>query len=443
MALINEEKDSSYSFEFGGKSMSHDIENFFYLNVSTAFNLNYIPWTSLSSVNYGSPRTIGASCVNEAKNDSIFYIGGITSESSRIEKFDIFTQTWSRPIISGNVPTELLGIQCVASKDAIYTFGGNSLNHLYKLNTTDLTWLTFSSLDAPSPRVRYSATLLPNGDVLYISGRYFSDFSLISMEKIPTYNINNDSWRIITTSGETPLPRAGHTANFIPQHNQILIIDGWPNVGIVALDTITFAWSVPEVSIFGGISPGLFWHTSTLIGNYIVVAFGEYEDYEPLSGIHLLDISQKNNYTWVSSFVPPNTTVNSSSTLEVFAPTEPLLSMESSPPTSSNPVGALIGGIIGGAVVLVLLVTAISFEIRRVYRKRRSSNIKIDQDQDLSNQKDSDNKPEMLVKNNLHILGRGNDELSEHKVLEEILDMNKQIAPSQPIKYFAECMRSP
>ncbi|CAJ0764896.1 10869_t:CDS:2, partial [Entrophospora sp. SA101] len=345
----------------GGKSMSHDIENFFYLNVSTAFNLNYIPWTSLSSVNYGSPRTIGASCVNEAKNDSIFYIGGITSESSRIEKFDIFTQTWSRPIISGNVPTELLGIQCVASKDAIYTFGGNSLNHLYKLNTTDLTWLTFSSLDAPSPRVRYSATLLPNGD---------------------------------TTSGETPLPRAGHTANFIPQHNQILIIDGWPNVGIVALDTITFAWSVPEVSIFGGISPGLFWHTSTLIGNYIVVAFGEYEDYEPLSGIHLLDISQKNNYTWVSSFVPPNTTVNSSSTLEVFAPTEPLLSMESSPPTSSNPVGALIGGIIGGAVVLVLLVTAISFEIRRVYRKRRSSNIKIDQDQDLSNQKDSDNKPE-------------------------------------------------
>ncbi|CAH1770910.1 2938_t:CDS:1, partial [Entrophospora sp. SA101] len=47
----------------------------------------------------------------------------------------------------------------------------------------------------------------------------------------------------------------------------------------------------------------------------------------------------------------------------------------------------------------------------------------------------------MLVKNNLHILGRGNDELSEHKVLEEILDMNKQIAPSQPIKYFAECMR--
>ncbi|CAJ0845254.1 1224_t:CDS:2 [Entrophospora sp. SA101] len=48
----------------------------------------------------------------------------------------------------------------------------------------------------------------------------------------------------------------------------------------------------------------------------------------------------------------------------------------------------------------------------------------------------------MLVKNNLHILGRGNDELSEHKVLEEILDMNKQIAPSQPIKYFAECMRT-
>nr|CAG8453938.1 5251_t:CDS:2 [Entrophospora candida] len=49
----------------------------------------------------------------------------------------------------------------------------------------------------------------------------------------------------------------------------------------------------------------------------------------------------------------------------------------------------------------------------------------------------------MLVKNNLHILGRGNDELNEHKVFEEILDMNEQIAPSQPNKYFAECMRSP
>ena len=48
----------------------------------------------------------------------------------------------------------------------------------------------------------------------------------------------------------------------------------------------------------------------------------------------------------------------------------------------------------------------------------------------------------MLVKNNLHILGRGNDELNEHKVLEEILDMNEQIAPSQPNKYFAECMNN-
>lgn len=172
----------------GGESKNYDHANFFYLDVSTTFDLNNIPWTDLSSVNNGSPRFIGASCVSEAKNDSIFFIGGVTPKGSRVEKFDILTQEWSKPNISGSVPVELTGIQCVASEDTIYIFGGNELNNLYTLSTSNLTWSTLSSSNAPSARVRYSATLLPNGDVLYIGGRYFSNFSLISMKEVCVIN---------------------------------------------------------------------------------------------------------------------------------------------------------------------------------------------------------------------------------------------------------------
>ncbi|CAG8713576.1 14801_t:CDS:2, partial [Racocetra persica] len=68
------------------------------------------------------------------------------------------------------------------------------------------------------------------------------------------------------------IKQAGHTVTFIPQHNQILIIDGYLQGPIVSLDISTLIWSTLTISN-NGLLPGLFWHTSALFDKYILVAF--------------------------------------------------------------------------------------------------------------------------------------------------------------------------
>ncbi|CAG8557018.1 11719_t:CDS:2, partial [Dentiscutata heterogama] len=266
--------------------------------------------------------------------------------NSLIENFDISTQQWTVPNILGNTSLVISGDQCVVSEDIIYVFSGNAENKMLVLNTSSLTLSTLSYDTAPAALVRYSATLLPNGDIFYIGGRFYSNFSIFgSMGMIPTFNINNSTWRTIVTSGLIPLPQAGHTATFIPQHNQILIIDGYPQGPIVSLDISTLIWSTPTVSN-NGILPGLFWHTSTLFDKYILVAFGEYVDYQPISNIYLLDISQKNNYKWVSTYDPPPTSITYIASPSIHPPSSSLTSM----PTyvSSPNLGLIIGLVFGG-----------------------------------------------------------------------------------------------
>nr|CAG8502770.1 12688_t:CDS:2 [Entrophospora candida] len=380
--------DNKIYFQGGSGATTPVIDNFFYLDVSNTFDIKLLPWTDLS-YKVSSARITGASCVNEIKNDSIFFIGG----GGPVQKFDLATQSWSNPLISGNEPLNITGINCVVSKDAIYIFGGNTLNNLYILNTSTLTWTVSTATNAPTARFRYSVTLLPNGDALYIGGMT-PDRTLLPIADIPTYNVNSDSWRTITTSGQVPATRAGHTATFISKYDQILIIDGFQVAGIVALDATKFVWSVPAVSNSGsGILPGLFWHTSTLIGDYIFVAFGEYVDNQPSSNTYLLDISQKNNYMWTSSYTPtnavsPSSTSSSTSPSSPSNPSPPSNSSSSSnsatspsptttdsPSSSSNMIVIIVGGIAGGTIVSVLLVAAIFFGIRRI--RRRS--VKVDQ----------------------------------------------------------------
>ncbi|CAJ0844254.1 8612_t:CDS:2, partial [Entrophospora sp. SA101] len=363
--------DNKIYFQGGSGPTTPVIDNFFYLDVSKTFDIKLLPWTDLS-YKVSSARITGASCVNEIKNDSIFFIGG----RGPVQKFDLATQSWSNPLISGNEPLNITGINCVVSKDAIYIFGGNTLNNLYILNTSTLTWTVSTATNAPTARFRYSVTLLPNGDALYIGGMT-PDRTLLPIAD--------------TTSGQVPATRAGHTATFISKYDQILIIDGFQGAGIVALDATKFVWSVPAVSNSGsGILPGLFWHTSTLIGDYIFVAFGEYVDNQPSANTYLLDISQKNNYMWTTSYTPTNAVSPSStsSSISPSSPSNPSPSSNSSsssnsatsdsPSSSSNMIVIIVVGIAGGTIVSVLLITAIFFGIRRI--RRRGVKVSTDKD---------------------------------------------------------------
>ncbi|CAG8839232.1 26610_t:CDS:1, partial [Racocetra persica] len=57
------------------------------------------------------------------------------------------------------------------------------------------------------------------------------------------------------------------------QFNQILILYGYPDSSIMALDVLKFEWSSPTISNGGPNTTLCF--TSILIGSYIFIAFGE------------------------------------------------------------------------------------------------------------------------------------------------------------------------
>ncbi|CAG8661985.1 19967_t:CDS:2 [Cetraspora pellucida] len=340
----------------GGTDGYAYFSDFFYLDISKPFDLyntSSMPWTDISFLT-SSQRSTGASC--NVKNQSIFFIGGNTLVNNLVEKYDILTQQWTIPNIIGNVSMSLNGVQCIVSGDMIYVFSGNAENKMTILNTSSLTLSSLSYAGAPAALVRYSATLLPNGDIFYIGGRYYSNFNIFgSMGTIPTFNINNNTWRTTVTSGQIPVPQAGHTATFIPQYNQILIIDGFPQGPIVSLDITTLTWSTPTISN-NGLSQGLFWHTSTLFDKYILIAFGEYVDYQPLNNIYLLDISQKNNYKWVNIYNP---SVSTTTSLSITSQIPTYTSISPDNKTESNLnfgliIGLALGGFIAVAVIILL-----------------------------------------------------------------------------------------
>ncbi|RIB24122.1 hypothetical protein C2G38_726619 [Gigaspora rosea] len=120
-----------------------------------------------------------------------------------IYAFDTKSQQWVLPVINGTGPNRRRGVQAVSDNTGkIYYFGGNSdyittgsptanvtrYNTLNILDTAQLSWSIGSTIDAPSPRVGYSATLFINL-IIFIGGKENSydgrPFSLVNISQIP------------------------------------------------------------------------------------------------------------------------------------------------------------------------------------------------------------------------------------------------------------------
>ncbi|RGB37331.1 hypothetical protein C1646_666257 [Rhizophagus diaphanus] len=64
-----------------------------------------------------------------------------------------------------------------------------------------------------------------------------------------------------------------------------------------------FTWSFPNIDPAPSSAP-FSDHTATLIGNYIIIAFGHTTDDVFSDQINMIDVSKKYIYKWVKSFAP-------------------------------------------------------------------------------------------------------------------------------------------
>ncbi|CAG8534503.1 9470_t:CDS:2 [Diversispora eburnea] len=357
----------------GGWNRSY-VDSFFYLDVSKPFTTSDVasmPWTDLSSITGRINRTGSTAC--GTNNNQIFYFGGGEVDNFTAI-FDITAQQWSIPKMSENFIVERKFTQCVVSGDRMYIYGGyENLFSMVKLDVLNLAWSIFyPGLMAPIGLFGNGAILLNNTHILYIGGnsvRYGATISYLLLDKLPMYNIDDNTWSIVPTSGNIPSARYHHGTVFIPQYNQILIFYGYPipDNSIMALDTLKFVWSIPTISNIGGSQNNLNRFNSILIGTYILIAFG-ISDNDYTNNMFLLDVSQKDSYKWVTSYDPTKSTSTTSTptpSTSVYSPTTSTTS--TTPFTSTTPInfGAIIGGTIGGIAGLIILSTVAFITIKR------------------------------------------------------------------------------
>ncbi|RIB26672.1 hypothetical protein C2G38_206895 [Gigaspora rosea] len=198
---------------FGSQNIAQQRDNI-YLDVTlSTLNTTNPSWFMSNPI--PAEFLLASSCVGGPNKNTIYLLNHLTSNGDSnttiVYAFDTVAATWSTPNISGQIPLSRQQFQAVNDTNGkIYMFGGFKypnpsfnviFNDIYILDTLILAWIQGSNVNAPTPRVDFTATLLNNGLILYIGGTVGD--STIYMSEIPTYNINNNSWNTMIATGDT------------------------------------------------------------------------------------------------------------------------------------------------------------------------------------------------------------------------------------------------
>ncbi|GES72845.1 hypothetical protein GLOIN_2v1641931 [Rhizophagus clarus] len=374
---------------FNGVTFSKE---YYYLDVKNSFGVGAgdpIPWVDLSSVSQILPTHAWSAFLNCGLNDTIIlYIGeygtpATANVANSVYTYRISSQLWSNPTTINPPRFNLHSSSqtvCDVNTGKMYRFSGNQpagtnpppvINNMDILDTSTLTWRTGSTVNAPEGRFDHTGTLLPNGYIVYIGGTLASG-GTADMSKLPLYSINDDTWTTTNVPGYSPTPRAYHSA-VLTQDGRIIVYGGVTGNGaaiddLVVLDTsqTVYTWSKANVTTNSPLSR--FYHTATLVGDYMIVVFGRNNLYLPpptSNEVFILDTSDKTNYKWVRDFDPnpkpptPSTTSDSSNSNSN--------SSDLNKNISDQNKGLTIGIII---LSIVIALIGISFLIY-FYRKRR------------------------------------------------------------------------
>ncbi|CAB4491724.1 unnamed protein product [Rhizophagus irregularis] len=330
---------------FGGGTMINGIlsptGDVFYIDLTKPFDTTNVPYVAKAASPFSCAWCLSAiGGVNQSK---IFFFAGLMVRqdlpnvltTSMIYSFDIKTQTWSpAPAMKGMAYTRRRELQPVTDKDGkIYMFGGGSdmllgfqtiqvYNTMSILNSVDNTWTAGPLIYPPLSKIDYTATLLPNGDIVYIGGSQTDvnaiHFDVISMNKIDIYDTIGNTWSTMTATGETITERTGHTA-VLNKKGEIIIFGGvyaptlvasQPQIAVLDTSVNPFRWSIPIVNSKEMNPPPLIFHTANLVENYMIVAFGNITRSNANEGqsdqLYVLDI---NTFTWVKNYNPLNNSI--------------------------------------------------------------------------------------------------------------------------------------
>ncbi|RIA96740.1 hypothetical protein C1645_814924 [Glomus cerebriforme] len=314
-------------------------KDFFYRDFSTSsvnFNSQELSWLDLSNVNIVPPHKAAAAVKGGVNNDILFLYGGNSTDNDMalVYTFDTKSNSWSIPNITNMSGEEEFSRKAfltgIIDNGSMYLWGGveeiskYSVNDMLILDTINLSWRKGSLVNTPSPRRNYGATLLPNHQIIYMGG---SNYTNITLNEVYLYDTINDSWDTKTTSGIIPSSREGFSVNLGLDGQRVIIFGG---IGVNSTDALyvlnlsDFKWYIPKVS--GTIPESRNNHKANVIGNYLVITFGQ-STKTIESDVLFLDISNNDEYIWTENL--------------------------SGSPSKSKVICVIIGSTIGGVLLII------------------------------------------------------------------------------------------
>ncbi|RHZ88860.1 hypothetical protein Glove_21g269 [Diversispora epigaea] len=376
--------DKKLYFIGGYNTITKGSSSFFYLDLNQSFDI-----LSPAYVDLETPPveiTWATACVGGANNDTIFIFGGINQNSNStsdimdklIYTFDTTSQEWSTPPIEGElIRRRDLQQAVIDTKGNMYMFGGgytfdNSIEYFKDIaifNTITFTYsngpiyseffelfkdmIVFnkysngSTINGPPNVTGYTATLLPNGIIMYIGGKAWNGTTdtMIPIINITMYDINENSWNYTIAKSPNVIieDRSYHSAVLTPD-GRIICYGGTSLIyyaaspSLIVFNTTSFEWHSPE--FFGTHRPlHLYLHSANQVKNYMIIGFGNETAEKTSSSIYILDIR---NYTWISYYQVPS---------PLHSPGTNVINQ----PKPSLSVGAIVGITIGVAIVSGLL----------------------------------------------------------------------------------------
>ncbi|RHZ54986.1 hypothetical protein Glove_421g123 [Diversispora epigaea] len=311
----------------GNKSTTEKTYELIYLDLSQSFDNTNLPWNLIREGDLPI-YTSSSTAIVGLDNSTIFLIGGFTFDKNTLDydysnpvyTYDSLNSKWNKPQITGDNVLAKQRIRGVIDDfGIIYIFGGNNAtnfttfdgnlhNEMNTLNTSSMTWKTLSiTNNLPPPSSSYSASILPNGIIVYFGGQEEND-TLDTMKNIKLFDTKENEWSYMVATGEDVDPRRNF-ASVLTLDGYIIIFGGRsnsfasvsPKLAVLNTNKSPYEWSIPSGSKVNS-PPSIYGHTANLYNNYMIITFGYDIDNQILnSQVYFYDVT---NNTWITSFNP-------------------------------------------------------------------------------------------------------------------------------------------
>ncbi|KAI9010834.1 hypothetical protein CLU79DRAFT_772887 [Phycomyces nitens] len=232
--------------------------------------------------------------------------------------FQSSTPFWKEIFAINNAtgPLIRMGFQLsLAPNGKVYIYGGAEAESPYSFNelwSFDPITFEYTSLTQPNQLYRnsHSATVLPNGQIVYIGGNVSKNKTdrmyMPSLNEIDIYDTNTDKWIHINATGES-LEGRTDPGTLLGPDKKTIILYGGSNIDIshlndvLLLNTDTWVWSRPK--ILGDYPTARYTFTMGYLTENTILILSESLFEKPYNYINILAIDGQGDpkYSWVNS----------------------------------------------------------------------------------------------------------------------------------------------